>query len=141
MIKTSMIVATTIICAIATCAIVYSYAVGGGGVMISSQYDAFGPQPENITKDIQERAERVGNAVNNTLSGRIEVEDVDMALQNERLRYLMYIIGDSEDEFKIHENYINYLDEARDVVSTSKGNQTNLTNEIIQMNAAKQKLY
>lgn len=90
--------------------------------MITSQYDAFGPQSENITKDVQERAERVGNAVNNTLSGRVEVEDVDVALQNERVRFLVYIIGDSEYEFKIHKNYLSYLDEARDVISATEGN-------------------
>lgn len=141
MIKTSIIVATIIFCTIAICTAGYSFIVGGGGVMITSQYDAFGSQPENFEQDVQERAERVGNAVNNTLSGKIEAEDVDMAIQNERIRFLVYIIGDSEDEFKIHENYINYLDEAGDVVSAKKDNQTELNNEIAQMNAAKQKLY
>lgn len=141
MIKTSIIVATTIFCTIAICAIGYAFIVGGGGVMITSQYDAFGPQPENFEQDVQERAERVGNAVNNTLSGKIDVEDVDTAIQNERIRFLVYIIGDSEDEFKIHKNYLNYLDEADDVVSAMGGNQTNLTSEIVQMNEAKQKLY
>lgn len=141
MIKTSMIVATTIICTAAICILGYSAAVGGGTVLLLSQHDAFAPQPESITKDIQERAERVEDAVNNTISGREKAEDVTQAIQNEDIRSTMCSLSFTGDDYEIYKKYRVYLSEATDVVSATKGNQTELNNEIAQMNAAKQKLY
>lgn len=115
--------------------------------MITAQYDAFAPQPENVTKDVQERADRVGNAVNYTLSGRVEAEDVDQAIQNEMIRSGMTSMSYSEDAYEIHQKYRNYLSEAKDVVSATKGNLTNQTTinkidkELAQMNEAKKNLY
>lgn len=115
--------------------------------MIMAQYDAFAPQPENVTEDVQERAERVGNAVSYTLSGREDADSVEQAILNEIARSSTSSISCSEDEHEIYDKYINYLNEANDVVSATKGNLTNQTTiykidqELAQMNEAKQKLY
>jgi hypothetical protein len=116
-------------------------------VIITAQYDAFAPQPENVTKDVQERADRVENAVNYTLAGMVEAEDVDQAIQSEIIRSGMTSMSYSEDAFEIHQKYRNYLSEARDVVSAAEGNLTNQTTinkidkELAQMNEAKKNLY
>jgi hypothetical protein len=121
--------------------------------MLSAQYDAFAPQPENVTKDVQERAERVGNAVNNTLSGRVGADDAERAIQNEEIRSFVTSMAYSEDDFRAHVKYRKYLKEALDVISeinvkqignqtnSAKINQTNVTREYAQMNVAKQRLY
>lgn len=60
---------------------------------------------------------------------------------NEIVRASTPSISYSEDARDIDDKYRNYLSADHDVVSDTKGNQTNLTKEIVQMNAAKQKLY
>ncbi len=124
------------------------YALVAGGVvgtnvmMYYYQQDAFGPpQPENITIDVQERAERVENAVKYTLLGREDAEEVKQAIESERSRSALYSISYSQNDYEITKNYRHYLSEAIDVVSNVGGNETNLTKEIYQMNAAKEKLY
>jgi len=123
--------------------------LGGGTTLMMSQHDVFGPQPDNITKDVQERAERVGNAVYYTISvsDKEESEFVEQAILNEIARASLSTISYSGDDFEISKKYINYLNEAKDVVSATGGNSTNQTTinkidrELAQMNEAKKNLY
>ncbi|MFY9338896.1 MAG: hypothetical protein WAQ47_08355 [Methanosarcina flavescens] len=125
----------------------YGAAAYAGGFLLNSQYDAFGPQPENITKDVQERADRVGNAVYNTISGRVDADTVDQAIHNEIFRSATISISYPEDGFEILYKYRKFLHEAKDVVSATGGNLTNQTTinkidkELAQMNEAKKNLY
>lgn len=122
----------------------------GGTFLLNSQYDAFGSQPENITKDVQERSDRVENAVYNTILCRADADTVDQAIQNEIYRAATISISYPTDGFETLYKYRKFLHEAKDVVSVSGGNLTNQTNqttinkidkELAQMNAAKQNLY
>ncbi|KKG12491.1 hypothetical protein EO92_01330 [Methanosarcina sp. 2.H.A.1B.4] len=141
-----------IICTLALGGTIYAMGVGGGGaavdVLMISQHDVFGPQPENITQDVQERAQRVENSVYNALSGQIGTEGVSISIESEIVRSSAYSISYKGDDFEIHKRYRNFLREAKDVVSiTESGNLTNQTTinkidkELAQMEEAKQELY
>lgn len=131
---------------------IYATVTAGGTVigtlLLTSQHDAFGPQPENITQDVQERAERVENSVYNALSGQIGTKDLSTYIDNELLRSSAYSISYKGDDFETHKKYRKFLRESKDVVFVTEG--SNLTNqttinkidrELAQMNEAKQKLY